>query len=116
MSVWQPEDCVSSQESPPNRSRAGYTFFVLGSVALLVHHGWVAGLGQAPLLELVFAGCVLMVFNAAWWVAPDVSAAIEGRAIAAGWQKFLWFAVVVSAGAALTWAIGRFVYGVDWPW
>jgi hypothetical protein len=116
MSTWNPDDYVSSQEVPPKRSRAGYALFVLGAIALLLHHGWAAGLGRGPSLELVLIGCFLVAFNLAGWAAPKVSAAVEGRAAAAGWTKVLWFAFVVSAGAAMTWSVGRFAYGVNWPW
>src|SRR5688572_21366534 len=107
------DDRVTSQEGPPTRSGVGYAFCVLGGVALLLHHGWVAGLDREPRVALVFVGCCLMVFNAGGWVAPGVLAAIEGRGDAAWWQRSVWLVLVVSGAAALTWMIGRFVYGVN---
>jgi hypothetical protein len=116
MSAWQPDDCVSSQELPTRQTRAAYAFLALSGFTLLLHHGWVAGLGQAPHMEAVALPCFLLVVHVAGWAAPAVLDSIEGRAIVAGWHKLLWWAVVIAAGVSLTWAIGRFVYGVDWPW
>src|SRR5215213_8318980 len=105
------DNCVSSQEVPANRSGVGYAFVVLGGLVLLLHHGWVAGLGREPHVELVFVGCTLVVVNAGGWVAPGVSAAVEGGADVAGWKRVLWWTLVASGASLLTWVVVRFGYG-----
>jgi len=107
---WQ--DCVSSRDLSRKQRSVGYSFFVLGAITLVIHHGWVAGLRQDPALELLFTGSFLMVWNAAAWVTPTLRR-IETGANVPRWRGFLYFLGVTALAAALTWAIGRFGYGVN---
>src|SRR5947209_15632662 len=104
------DDCVSTQYKASKRSAAGYAFFIIGGVVLLLHHGWVAGLRQDPELEVLWVGCFLMLFNAMGWVAPTTFAGIEGRGKTPRWKGFVWFLALCALCAALSWSVGRYGY------
>ena len=80
---------------------------------MALHHGWVAGLSQDPELEIIWVGCFLILFNAMAWIAPSHFAGMEGRAKMPRWKGFVWFLVLCALGAALSWPVGRYVYGVN---
>jgi len=107
------DDCVSKQYGNSKRHSAGYAFFVLGGVLLLLHHAWVAGFRQDPELDVLWVGCFLLLFNAMGWVAPRTFAGIEGRAKMPRWKGFIWFVALCVLGAGLSCWVGRYVYGVN---
>jgi drug/metabolite transporter (DMT)-like permease len=107
------DDCVSNLYRNSKRHSPGYAFFVLGGVLLLLHHVWVAGFRQEQELEVLWVGCFLVLFNAMGWAAPATFAGIEGRAKMPRWKGFVWFVVLCVLGAAVSWAVGRYVYGVN---
>jgi len=107
------DNCVSNQYTKSKRRSPGFAFFVVGGVLLLLHHGWVAGLRQDPELEVIWVGCFLMVFNVLGWIAPTVLEGIEGRARMPRWKGVIWYLVLFAIGAALSWSVGRYVYGVN---
>jgi hypothetical protein len=85
----------------------GYSFFVVGGMALLLHHGWVA-VGQDPLFEFLFVGFFFILLNAEPWLAPTLT-----RPGGPQWRGFLWLLVMTGLAAALSWSVGRYVYGVN---
>jgi hypothetical protein len=107
------EDCISNRQIRRNQSSMGYSFFIAGGVTLFLHHAWVVGLGQDPELEVLWVGCFLMLFNAMNWIAPTLLEGMEGRARMPRWKGFIWFVVLCALGAAMSWSVGRYVYGVN---
>jgi len=107
------DECVSNRYKSSKRGSVGYAFFVLGGVLLLLHHVWVAGFRQDPELEVLWVGCFLVLFNVLGWIAPATLEGIEGRAKMPKWKGFVWFVALFVLGAALSWSVGRYVYGVN---
>jgi hypothetical protein len=103
------DECVSNRVRRRKRPPMGYSFFVVGGIALVLHHGWVAGLGQDPMFEFLFVGFFFILLNAGW-LAPTLMQRIERLG---GWKGFLWFLFVTGLAAALSWSVARFVYLVN---